>query len=90
VQLLNERARVALAAGAAKAANGRRTARDVARERDVLQRVARENEGPLPEADLLAVYRRLISATRRLQSLDRPPILGRKTPSSADRDTSRR
>jgi chorismate mutase / prephenate dehydratase len=90
VRLLNERARLAIAAGAAKAAGGRRTARDEARERDVLKRVARENGGPLPQADLLAVYRRLISATRRLQSLDRARILARRRPSSAERDSSRR
>jgi chorismate mutase / prephenate dehydratase len=90
VRLLNERARLAIAAGTAKAAGGRRTARDDARERDVLQRVARENGGPLPQADLLAVYRRLMSATRRLQSLDRARILARRKPSSAGRDSSRR
>jgi chorismate mutase/prephenate dehydratase len=68
VALLNERAAVGLAVGAAKSARGRRAIRDVARERDVLLRVAAENRGPLPDADLLALYRRLIAATRRLES----------------------
>jgi chorismate mutase / prephenate dehydratase len=89
VSLLNERARLAIAAGAAKAANGRRSPRDTARERDVLDRVARESSGPLPEADLLAVYRRLINATRRLQSLDRDRILRRRN-TATRRSASRR
>jgi chorismate mutase/prephenate dehydratase len=89
VQLLNERARLAIAAGAAKAADGRGSARDSARERDVLERVVRENGGPLLESDLLALYRRLISATRRLQSLDRDRILARRTPANR-RGASRR
>jgi chorismate mutase/prephenate dehydratase len=89
VNLLNERARLAIAAGAAKAANGRRSPRDAARERDVLDRVARENGGPLPESDLLAVYRRLISATRRLQSLDRNRILARRNPANRRRASRR-
>jgi chorismate mutase / prephenate dehydratase len=89
VSLLNERARLAIAAGVAKAANGRRSPRDAARERDVLDRVVRENSGPLPEADLLAVYRRLMTATRRLQSLDRDRILARRNPGNR-RGASRR
>jgi chorismate mutase/prephenate dehydratase len=68
VALLNERAALGLAVGAAKSAGGRRAIRDAERERDVLLRVAAQNPGPLPEADLLALYRRLIAATRRLES----------------------
>jgi chorismate mutase/prephenate dehydratase len=89
VRLLNERAGLAIAAGAAKAADGRWSPRDAARERDVLDRVSRENSGPLPEADLLAVYRRLISATRRLQSLDQDRILRRQS-TAVRRGASRR
>ena len=66
VALLNERSRLGLAVGAAKAADGR-PVRDAHREREVLLRVAAANEGPLPQADLLAVYRRLMVATRRLE-----------------------
>jgi chorismate mutase/prephenate dehydratase len=71
VALLNERAEVARSAGRAKSAAGRRAIRDGGREREVLLRVAMANEGPLPQADLLAIYRRLFRATRALETRDR-------------------
>jgi chorismate mutase/prephenate dehydratase len=71
VAMLNERATLAREAGAAKAAAGRRTIRDAEREREVLLRVSMANEGPLPQADLLALYRRLFMATRALEARDR-------------------
>lgn len=71
VALLNERARLAREAGRAKTAAGRRAIRDGEREREVLLRVSMSNEGPLPQADLLALYRRLFSATRELERRDR-------------------
>ena len=71
VALLNERADLAREAGRAKAAAGRRAIRDAEREREVLLRVTMANGGPLPQADLLAVYRRLMSATRELETRDR-------------------
>jgi len=71
VAILNERAVLAREAGAAKAAAGRRAIRDAEREREVLLRVTMANEGPLPQADLLALYRRLFSATRALETRDR-------------------
>jgi chorismate mutase/prephenate dehydratase len=71
VELLNRRATVALEAGRAKAATGRRGIRDADREREVLLRVAMANAGPLPQAELLAVYRRLIRATVELERRDR-------------------
>jgi chorismate mutase len=71
VTLLNERAEVARSAGRAKSAAGRRAIRDGGREREVLLRVAMANEGPLPQADLLAIYRRLFQATRALEARDR-------------------
>ncbi len=37
----------------------------------MLLRVTIANEGPLPQADLLALYRRLIAATRAIERLDR-------------------
>lgn len=73
VGLLNERARLGLAVGAAKLAAGRPAVRDEGREREVLLRVAAANEGPLRQADLLAFYRRVIAATRRLESAHRRP-----------------
>ena len=71
VALLNERAKLAREAGSAKAAAGRRAIRDAEREREILLRVSMSNEGPLPQADLLALYRRLFVATRALEARDR-------------------
>lgn len=71
VALLNERAEAARAAGRAKTAAGRRAIRDSGREREVLVRVAMANQGPLPQADLLSIYRRLFRATRALETRDR-------------------
>jgi chorismate mutase/prephenate dehydratase len=71
VKLLNERAELARGVGRAKAAAGRRGIRDVEREREILLRVAMANAGPMPQADLLALYRRLFSATRALEAADR-------------------
>ncbi|MET1232818.1 MAG: chorismate mutase [Candidatus Limnocylindrales bacterium] len=67
VALLNERTRIGLEIGVAKAAD-RRPIRDAQREREVLLRVAAANDGPLPQADLLGLYRRLMATTRRLES----------------------
>jgi len=71
VALLNERASIAREAGRAKHAAGRTAIRDAEREREVLLRVSMANEGPLPQADLLALYRRLFAATRDLETRDR-------------------
>jgi len=70
VRLLNERAELGLAVGRAKATAGR-SVRDGEREMEVFERVAAANGGPLPEADLLALYRRLVAATRRLELAER-------------------
>jgi chorismate mutase / prephenate dehydratase len=71
VALLNERAELAREAGRAKTLAGRRAIRDAEREREVLLRVTMANGGPLTQADLLALYRRLMSATRALEASDR-------------------
>jgi chorismate mutase/prephenate dehydratase len=71
VGLLNERADLAREVGRAKAALGRRSIRDGDREREVLLRVTMANQGPLAQADLLALYRRLMAATRALEAQDR-------------------
>ena len=52
-------------------AAGRTAVRDAEREREVLLRVTIANEGPMPQADLLAMYRRLFAATRALETRDR-------------------
>jgi chorismate mutase/prephenate dehydratase len=71
VTLLNERADLGRQAGRAKALAGRRAIRDPEREREVLLRVSMANEGPTPQADLLAVYRRLFAVARGLEERDR-------------------
>ena len=70
VALLNERAELARSIGRLKAEAGE-PVRDTEREREVLLRVSMANLGPLPQADLLDLYRRLIDATRALEDRDR-------------------
>jgi chorismate mutase/prephenate dehydratase len=70
VALLNERAELGRDVGHAKAEAGWHAVRDTEREREVLLRVTMANGGPLPQADLLAIYKRLVSATRRLEAAD--------------------
>lgn len=83
VGLLNERATLARQAGAEKSTAGRRAIRDVAREREVLLRVTMANVGPMPQADLLAMYRRLMAATRALEARDRTRERGAPGPAEA-------
>ena len=71
VGLLNERAELGRAVGHEKVTAGRRAVRDAEREREVLLRVTMANTGPMPQADLLAVYRRLIAVSRALETRDR-------------------
>jgi chorismate mutase len=71
VGLLNERTELARSVGKVKAADGRRAIRDIEREREVLLRATMANVGPLPQADLLVIYRRLMAAARALEARDR-------------------
>jgi chorismate mutase/prephenate dehydratase len=71
VDLLNERAELGRRAGRAKLSAGRRAVKDVEREREVLLRVAMHNQGPIAQADLLSIYRRIVGATRGLEHRDR-------------------
>jgi chorismate mutase/prephenate dehydratase len=71
VRLLNTRAELTVEVGHEKAVLGRRAIRDREREREVLLRVSIANEGPMPQADLLAIYRRLIAAARALEAAER-------------------
>jgi chorismate mutase len=87
VALLNERARLGLAVGQAKLEAGWSGIRDPKREREVLQRVTMANAGPLPQPDLVAIYRRLIAATRSLEDADRSPVAPDEAgPSAAEPD----
>lgn len=67
VALLNERAQIALEIGRVKQQTGRRTVRDTNREAEVLERVTSASAGLFPEPELVALYRKLIAATRRVQ-----------------------
>jgi len=71
VELLNERAELAKGVGQEKTRLGRRAIRDREREREVLLRVSMANDGPMPQADLLSIYRRLIASTRTLEARER-------------------
>ena len=71
VSLLNERAELTRAVWHEKVAIGRRAIRDRDREREVLLRVSIANDGPMPQVDLLAVYRRLIASARALETAER-------------------
>jgi chorismate mutase/prephenate dehydratase len=71
VALLNERTEVSRQVGRAKIEAGRRAIRDAEREREILLRVSMANGGPMPQADLLAVYRRLFAVSRALEARDR-------------------
>ena len=87
--LLNERAELAREVGRAKAAAGRRAIRDAEREREVLLRVTMANAGPMPQADLLALYRRLMAATRALEARDRAARAGAGSGGEGDRADDR-
>lgn len=67
VALLNERAEIALEIGRVKQVTGRRTVRDARREAEVLEHVTNASAGLFPEPELVALYRKLIAATRRVQ-----------------------
>jgi len=71
VGLLNERARKGREVGHEKSSLGWTHTRDPEREREVLLRVSMANEGPIPQEQLLAIYRQIIDATRALEDRDR-------------------
>ena len=71
VALINERNELVRAVGHEKLAIGRRHVRDRDREREVLLRVTIANAGPTPQADLLAIFRRLIASARALETEER-------------------
>ncbi len=71
VRLLNDRAELAREVGREKVSAGRHAVRDPEREREVLLRVSMANDGPTPQADLLAIYKRLFVVARTLERRDR-------------------
>jgi chorismate mutase/prephenate dehydratase len=76
VALLNERAQIALEIGRVKEQTGRRTVRDAKRETEVLERVTSASAGLFPEPELVALYRKLIAATRRVQHAQKRRAVG--------------
>ncbi|EFL50558.1 chorismate mutase [Solidesulfovibrio fructosivorans JJ]] len=73
--LLNKRAGLSLEVGRRKA--GRQSAVfKPFREQEVMERLAAKNPGPLPVPHLLAIYREILSSSRRLQRPERVAYLG--------------
>ena len=67
LRLLNERARLALQVGESKTASGLSLC-DHTREREVIERMCEENEGPLDERAIVELFRAVIHESRRIQS----------------------
>lgn len=80
VALLNERAQIALEIGRLKQDSGRRAVRDARREAEVIEHVTTASAGLLPEPELIALYRKLIAATRRVQHGQRRRAAAGRTP----------
>ncbi|HEY8553428.1 MAG TPA: prephenate dehydratase [Burkholderiales bacterium] len=68
LELVNRRAAVAKAIAAVKERNGDKHYYRPEREAEVLQRIAARNKGPLPEEEVLRLFRELMSACRALES----------------------
>jgi chorismate mutase/prephenate dehydratase len=71
VELLNERAEIALEIGRRKDAAGGRAIRDPAREQEVIEHALGASAGLFPDEELVGLYRKLIAATRKVQAVDR-------------------
>jgi chorismate mutase/prephenate dehydratase len=75
LDLLNQRAAISVAVGRAKA-DSIETVFKPFREKEVLDRLNARNAGPLPESHLRAIYREIMSSSRRLQRPERVVYLG--------------
>jgi chorismate mutase len=71
VRVRNNSAEGARDVGRVKVTNGQRAIRDAQREREILLRVSIANDGPTPQADLLAIFKRLFAVARNLERGDR-------------------
>src|SRR5215831_8188912 len=67
LNLLNERARIALKVGESKKEAGVSLC-DHTREREVIERMCRANEGPLDDRAIVELYRAIIHESRRIQN----------------------
>ena len=72
LRLLNERARLALQVGESKKEAGVSLC-DHTREREVIERMCRSNEGPLDDRAIVELYRAVIHESRRIQNLANQP-----------------
>lgn len=75
VKLIGDRAKVALRLGELKKASGEAIYQP-RREEEVLERVIALDRGPVPDEDLRAVFREIISSSRRLETSLRVAFLG--------------
>jgi len=73
--LLNKRAALSLEVGRRKAGHDSAVFKPF-REQEVLARLTAQNPGPLPAGHLLAIYREILSSSRRLQRPERVAYLG--------------
>jgi len=72
LQLLNERARIAVKVGESKKEAGVSLC-DHTREREVIERMCRVNEGPLDDRAIVELYRAIIHESRRIQQRQEVP-----------------
>jgi len=73
--LLNRRAALSLEVGRLKADSDEPVFKPF-REKELLEKLVRENPGPLPDEHLRAVYREIMSSSRRLQRTQKVAYLG--------------
>ena len=73
--LLNKRAALSLTVGRLKAGSDEPVFKPF-REKEVLEKLTRENPGPLPAEHLRAIYREIMSSSRRLQRTQKVAYLG--------------
>ncbi|MBT8762615.1 prephenate dehydratase [Desulfohalobiaceae bacterium Ax17] len=75
LRLLNERASLSLAVGRLKSKSNDAVFKPF-REKEVLARLLSQNKGPLPDDHLKAIYREILSSSRRLQKPQTVVYLG--------------
>ena len=76
LELLNRRAEISLGVGRAKADNSDEQIFKPFREKELLEKLANLNTGPLPESHLRSIYTEILSSSRRLQRPERLVYLG--------------
>ncbi|WP_243312440.1 prephenate dehydratase [Fundidesulfovibrio agrisoli] len=75
LELLNKRAAYSLEVGRLKAGSNEPVFKPF-REKEVLEKLTRANPGPLPNEHLRAIYREILSSSRRLQRTQKVAYLG--------------